>query len=270
MNSLLVIVMYLIAALAIQPSSALENHGRILKWDNETGGCVPNDAKDGIVCTNITLYKTTILNDTLWVQLDLNTSFSEDTDLFTTHVWIWVTFRQFVDKLWAEFEFNSTTPNNTWLATGWTTIGIFDVPTGDKDIPIVPVEVTATHNVTLFVGDCLDYPANDSFCDVGTLWAIIGLQANGSVQSETAGELTVTVNEPWAVRASGDYRFAVNPDTFCYDLVEKIWYNPELTAEFEKCSPQGLCQNQTFTWNTTTWDETHVFANDTCFDRSVL
>jgi len=263
--TLLGVLLCFIVLLLIHPALALENHDRNLL--DETAGCVPNEENNGIVCTNITLYNTTVLNETLWVTLDLNSSINDTTYVFTTEVWIWVTFRQYVDKLWAHFEFNSSTPNNTWLASGVTSLGSFEVPTGRMDIPTIPVDIDVTHNVTLLTNDCPNFPANETYCDSGTLWATLGIQANGNASTSKV-QISASTNEPEAVHAAGYFNFSVESGQFCSDLSERIWFQDNLTVNLDICANGSPCHNKSLTWNTTTWTVTKVFANNSCFNIS--
>jgi hypothetical protein len=242
--------------------------GRDLKG-NETGSCGPNENLDGISCTNVSLYSTTLGGEPLWVSMNLEQVFDEVSYTFTTRVWLWVTFRQFVDQLWADFTFNSSYANNTWLATGYTAIGSFEVPTSYPDAPNITVWVNATHNVTLYTDDrCVDSPDNDTYCDSGWLLATLGLYGWGTEETETAN-VSATLDDPWSVQVTAPFTFYVNPTLYCTTLDEYIQYSRNLTIWFERCPKDEQCTSEAHVFNTTSWDEHRSLADNACFEHAI-
>jgi hypothetical protein len=255
--------MYLVTA--ITRTHAFHELGRNLA---DAGTCGPNEDLTGISCANVSLYNTTLGGEPLWVLLDLEQTFDETTSSFTTRVWLWVTFRQFVNQLWADFSFNSTTANDTW---GITEIGSFDVPSPFPDAPNISIWVNATHNVTLYTDDgCVDYPDNGTFCDSGWLLATLGLYGWGTEDTETA-VVTATLDDPWSVQVRAPFKFYVDPTQYCTSLEEYIEYSRELKIWFESCPDDSVqpCTTAEHVFNTTSWDEHVSLADDACFEHAI-
>jgi len=233
------------------------------------GSCVPNEAKNGIVCTHVLLYQSSILNWPLSVWLNLNTTFNYPTNnIFWTQVWIYVTFKNFTDQLWAEFEFNSTTPNNTELAWGTRKIGQFRLKTGNSAVPVVPVVVEATHNVTLWVDPCPDQSANYSWCDSGTIRAVVAVQANGYRGWNGGSHATVKLEAPDAVTVTAPYHFSVNRTWSCAQLAEEIVYDKHLLLQVDVCPAAAPCHKLNHEFNATTWDVNKTIV-DECFAHEI-
>jgi len=230
--------------------------------------CQPNADRTGIDCLNVTLYETEIFNKSIWVWGNLKTTFEfPGSEEFVTQVWIYVSYLHFQNKLWAEFTFNSSTPNDTWLATGSTRIGTFDLSTGDDRYPTIAVELDAIHNVTLLTTDCLEDESNNEFCQWGTIEAILGLNALG-VFDNNQTRLVGILNEPSAVVVWVPFKFAVNNESFCTDLSEEIVYDKNMKVEVAICLDETPCWFEKHAINATGWDENTTIADNQCFDHS--
>jgi len=230
--------------------------------------CEPNADLTGIDCLNLTLYQTKVFNNSFWVGGKLQTVFDHPgSNWFVTHIWIYVTFLHFQDKLWAEFTFNSSTPNNTWLATGSTRIGTFELPTGDSNYPTIAVELDAIHNVTLLTSDCPQDPSNNEYCEWGTLEATLGLNALGLFDNNQT-RIVGILNEPSAVVVWAPFKFSVDEKSFCADLAEEIVYNKDMQFEVGICLDETPCWFGSHAINASTWDRNKTFADNQCFDHS--
>jgi len=263
-----VITLFFLYLVTATTTHALRELGRDLA---EAGTCGPNEDLTGISCTNVSLYNTTLGGEPLWVLLDLEQTFDETTSSFSTRVWLWVTFRQFVNQLWVDFTFNSTTANDTWLATGITEIGNFVVPTPLPDAPNISVWVNATHNVTLYTDDrCVDTPDNGTFCNSGWLLATLGLYGWGTEDTEEA-TVTAILDDPWSVQVRAPFTFFVDPTRFCTSLEEYIEYSRELKLSFERCPKNTAepCTTEEHVFNTTSWDEHVSIADNACFEHAI-
>jgi len=239
---------------------------------HDGGGCEPNEDETGITCTNVTLYHTEVLGNPFWCSADIENWFNSTEEIFHTYIWIYVSFSEFNNTLWAEVYFNSTTPNNSVLASGSTTIGEFDLPTlRPEGIPSISAEVNASHSVLLvWNDDCADDPDNNAFCDSGTIWAFLDLEAFGEVVTNNSVTITGTIVAPNAVVVNAPFEFAVNETWYCASISEDIVYDKELTVQFEVCddSQPPQCDPVDYVFNTTTWDK-HKDLADLCFEHSI-
>ena len=270
---MLLLLVFSLIAFLIDNTQAFPHRQLVTNSSNTTTtttGCSPNEAKNGIICTNLTAYHSTILNETLWVGVDLNSTVNDSTLVVSNSLRIWVSFWQDVDQLSTEFTFNSSTPTNTSLASGTIEIGTFNISTEKLKIPNLALNVSILYNITLVNNNCSAQlpPVNGSFCDSGTIWTTVGLEASGS-QWKPPLNISLSLFEPNAAHVASHFNFSGDLNTFCYDLWENVWYKPFWSLNWTTCPfLSSKCHWNIGTWNFTNWNETIVVANQTCFDRS--
>jgi hypothetical protein len=248
---------------------------RELQEQNETGGsCTQNEERTGIMCTGIPLYETTIGDKPLLVALDLNTTYEMDSESFVSHAMVWVTFWRLEHESFADFEFNSSTPNGTVIASGQKRINGVPVPTGNNRVPSIPASILADYNVTLYWNGeddpaCANDASNASGqwqCDSGWFAGNLGLFGTAARTFNTF-RLISRLDEPDAVHVTAPFVFSVNDTTFCSNIEENIVYDKNMTVRTSMCPLRsgGPCRTLDIPLNSTGWDRM-MTVDDQCFE----
>jgi hypothetical protein len=242
---------------------------RALQNENATQ-CEPNADRTGITCTNVTLYRANISGEPLWIKLDLNQTYDQVAQITWTHIWAWFTFKEQIDVEWANVSFNSTTPNNTWIASATKFIGEVTIPTGNASLPNITFAANATFNVTLYKpgnADCLGY-ANGEFCDEGWLNSTLAVKGWGDGLFSESIRLNITLDQPQAGSASLAFETRINSTEYCANLSTHVTYADEYTFNVGFCPVDNStnCTTILQTFNTSDWvSEPVVIADDLCF-----
>jgi len=246
---------------------------RVLAYENATEYCKANEDLTGITCDNETLYHANISGESLWLKFDLNTTYDDVTHVTWTHIWAWFTFKEQVDVLWANVSFNSTTPNNTWLASATQPIGEVTIPTGNASLPNITFAANATYNVTLYRlgnADCAGF-VNDEFCDEGWLNATLAVWGWGDGLFSEDVRLNITLDQPQAGSANLKFATRINSTEFCSDLSTHVEFADEYTFKVDFCPTDNStnCTTILQTFNTSDWvSEPNIIADDLCFERA--
>jgi len=247
------------------------NLRRALQNENSTGYCKANEDLTGIWCVNETLYQANISGEPLWIKFDLNLTYDDVANVTWTHIWAWFTFKEQVDVLWANVSFNSTTPNNTWIAGATKPIGEVTIPTGNASLPNITFAANATFNVTLYKSDeayCAGW-ANGSFCDEGWLNATLAVKGWGDGLFSESVRLNITLDKPDAGSANLKFETRINSTDFCTDLSTHVEFADEYTFRVEFCPTDNStnCTTVLHTFNTSDWvTEPNIIADDLCFE----
>jgi len=241
--------------------------------DNETAACEPNEDLTGLICSNVTLYQANFSGELLTLKVTLNQTFHVDARETSTEVWAWFSFKEQQDVLWANFSFNSSTPNNTWHFWATHPVGEVTIPTGNASWPELSLQANATFNVTLYKLDyanCTDL-VNGSFCDEGYIHAALSVKAWGEEETAEGDPVWVSLDQADAGGATIWFETHINETAYCSEYSKQVQWADEYTFKLDFCAAENTtgCGTIEHTFNTSTWEEPRVtFADYVCFEPS--